>query len=124
MAYFVSGNLQKAETAANDALSASRSYDQKDGEGISLAWLGRILSHTTTASADCAEEHLIEGMKICEELSLKPWSAQGCLFLGELYAGSGKEKKAAENLRRAEQMFQEIGMDHWLGKTKKILERL
>jgi tetratricopeptide (TPR) repeat protein len=124
MAYFMSGDFQDAETAANDALSVSKSYDQKDAEGISLTWLGRILGQVETGSGGSAEEHIVEGIKICDELSLKPWSAKGYLFLGELHASRGKEKKAEENLKKAEEMFQEMGMDYWLAKTQEVLGRL
>ncbi len=63
-------------------------------------------------------------MKICDELKLKPWSAQGYLFLGELYADKGQSEKALENLKKAERMFREMGMDYWLDKTQEILGTL
>jgi tetratricopeptide (TPR) repeat protein len=124
MAHFLSGNFQDAEDSANDALTASRNYDQKDFEGISLTWLGRILGQTETASGGNAEEHIVKGIQICDELSLKPWYAQGSLFLGELHADRGKKEKALENLKRAEGMFQKMEMHHWLVKTQRILGRL
>ena len=59
-----------------------------------------------------------------EELRVKPWASQGCLFLGELYADTGQKEKALEHLKKAEDMFQEIGMDYWLTKTQEVLGRL
>jgi len=44
--------------------------------------------------------------------------------LGELYEGTGQNEKALENLKKAEGMFQEMGMDYWLGKTHEVLGRL
>jgi hypothetical protein len=44
--------------------------------------------------------------------------------LGELYANRGDEDKALENVKKAEDMFQEMGMDYWLDKTQEVLERL
>jgi hypothetical protein len=61
-------------------------------------------------------------MKILDELEEKPFYAQGYLSLGELYADSGQKEKALENLKKAEAMFQEMGMDYWLARTKKLLE--
>jgi len=69
-----------------------------------------------------AEEHILQGIKILEELELKPSYAQGYLFLGELYADAGQKEKALKNLKKAEAMFQEMGMDYWLARTKKLLE--
>jgi hypothetical protein len=57
-----------------------------------------------------------------DEMKIKPWVSQGYLYLGELYADTGKREKALENLKKAEAMFQEMGMDYWLARTKKLLE--
>jgi tetratricopeptide (TPR) repeat protein len=61
-------------------------------------------------------------MKILDELETKPLYAQGYLFLGDLYADAGQKEKAIENLRKAEAMFQKMGMDYWLARTKRLLE--
>jgi hypothetical protein len=71
-----------------------------------------------------AEEYILQGIKICNELKIKPFSAQGYLFLGELYADRGQGEKALENMKKAEGMFQEMGMDYWLAKTQEVLGRL
>jgi hypothetical protein len=52
--------------------------------------------------------------------SPKPTYAQGHLFLGEVYAHSGQKEKALEHLKEAETMFQEMGMDYWLGVTREV----
>jgi hypothetical protein len=44
--------------------------------------------------------------------------------LGELYADTGQKEKALEHLKKAEERFQEMGMDYWLAKTQEVLERL
>ena len=59
-----------------------------------------------------------------DELEVKPWFSVGHLFLGEVYADAGHRLKALENLKKAEAMFQEMGMDYWLGRTRKLLESL
>ena len=48
----------------------------------------------------------------------------GYLWLGEVYAESGRREEALENLKKAEGMFQEMGMDYWLGKAQEALARL
>jgi len=42
--------------------------------------------------------------------------------LGDLYLYTGEKEKALENFNKAEQMFQEIGMDYWLSKTQEVWE--
>jgi hypothetical protein len=63
-------------------------------------------------------------MKILDELETKPLYTLGYIFLGELYAGVGQKEKALENLKKAEVMFQEMGMDYWLARTRKLLEKV
>jgi hypothetical protein len=65
-----------------------------------------------------------KGIKINEDLKPKPFYSVGYLFLGELYAKAGQKDLALENLKKAEGMFQEMGMDYWLGETLEVLERL
>ena len=69
-----------------------------------------------------AEGHILKGMKIFNELGVKPAYAEGCFYLGELYADAGQKEKAIEKIKKAEVMFQEMGMDYWLARTKKVLE--
>jgi tetratricopeptide (TPR) repeat protein len=69
-----------------------------------------------------AEEHILKGMKILDELETKPFYAQGYFNLGELYTDAGQKEKAIENLKKAEAMYQEMRMDYWLARAKKLLE--
>ena len=59
-----------------------------------------------------------------EELRLKSYFSQGYLYLGEFYTDIGQKEKAQENLKKAERMFQEMGMDYWLVKTQAALKGL
>ena len=71
-----------------------------------------------------AEECILKGIKIFDDLKLKPLHAQGFHFLGELYTETGQQDKALKNLKKAEGLFREMGMDYWLAKTQKLLVRL
>jgi tetratricopeptide (TPR) repeat protein len=71
-----------------------------------------------------AEECILKGIKIDEELKIKTYYAPGYYFLGELYADTGQKDKALETLKKAEKLFREMGMDYWLVKTREVLERL
>lgn len=48
----------------------------------------------------------------------------GYLFLGEIYLNTDRIEAARGNLTKAEGMFQEMGMDYWLERTRRILARL
>ena len=71
-----------------------------------------------------AEESIRKGIEILEPLQLKPFFADGYLALGELHIDMRQEEKALENLKKAERMFQEMGMDYWLAKTREIRNKL
>jgi len=67
---------------------------------------------------------LLHNSKSSQVTNKKPHSAQGYLFLEELYLDTGQREKALENLKKAEAMFKEMGMDCWLAKTPEVLDRL
>jgi hypothetical protein len=54
----------------------------------------------------------------------KVYCSTGYLFFGDICLNSGHLEEALGNLKRAEGLFQEMGMDYWLGKTKEVLGRL
>lgn len=70
------------------------------------------------------EELFSEGFAILEDLGMKPAYAGGRMYLGEFYLDIGQKEKALENLKEAENLFQEMGMDYWLERTQKILMTL
>ncbi len=61
-----------------------------------------------------------------EELKARAMTAQGYLFLGELFADAGKKDVALENLRKAEAMYLEMKVtprSYWLARTREALDR-
>jgi class 3 adenylate cyclase/tetratricopeptide (TPR) repeat protein len=124
MAHFASGDFRNARISAEKAIELSQNCDEKHFEAISRIWLSRILGRDKKSEVSEVTQHIFEGIKILNELSLKPFSAQGYLFLGELYGNRGQPDEAFKNLKKAEGMFQEMGMDYWLDKTQEILERV
>jgi class 3 adenylate cyclase/tetratricopeptide (TPR) repeat protein len=118
------GDLKNALSFMEEALRLSQKNNEKHLEGLSSIWLGHILGRTARAQIHKAEEYILRGMKIHEELKIRPYYAQGHLFLGELYANAGQKEKAMENLKKAETMFQEMGMDYWLERTHEISAEL
>jgi tetratricopeptide (TPR) repeat protein len=122
--HFDSGNLNEAKVHAEQALNLAQTSHQKYWEGISWIQLGRTLGKMEGTKLHKAKEHILQGMKIMDELETKTSYAEGCLFLGELYADAGQKEKALENLKKAEAMFQEMEMDYWLARTKELLEKI
>ena len=83
-----------------------------------------MLAKSDPLQRDKAEESLLKGINILEELRIKSWYSVGYLFLGEVYADSGQKDKALEILKKAEGMFKEMEMDYWLTKTQKALRSM
>ena len=119
-----SGDPKNAQPLAEEALKLSQKNHETWTEGFVLILLGRIFGEARKPREDKAEEFIQQGIKILDELQLKPLYAQGYHFLGELYANTGQQNKAMRNLKKAEGMFREMGMDHWLAKTHKVLKGL
>jgi class 3 adenylate cyclase/tetratricopeptide (TPR) repeat protein len=118
------GDPKNSRSFIEEALRLSQKNSEKHLEGSSWTWLGRILGKTDPSQSDKAEECIVKGVKILEEMDIKPWCSEGYFYLGELYADTGKREKALENLKKAEVMFQEMGMDYWLARTKELMKRL
>ncbi len=123
MVYLDSGDLKSTQKSMQEAVALSQNNKEKQYEAISRMWLGRILGKAEASTGD-GEEYILQGIKICNELKIKPFSAQGYFFLGELYADKGQKEKALENLKKAEGMFKEMRMDYWLTKTEEVMGSL
>ena len=118
------GNVGEARLHVQEGLNLARANHEKSIEGQAWITLGRAIGKTDASQFDTAEKHIIQGMNVADELETKPSYATGCLALGELYAGAGQKEKARENLAKAQAMFEEMGMDYYLLRTKKLLETL
>ena len=90
---------------------------------MAKAWLGRSLGATGNQQGE-AERLIIEGIQVLEDLKSRPFASTACLLLAELYADIGDKKKALSEMRRAEASFSEMGMDYYLARTEKALEKL
>jgi class 3 adenylate cyclase/tetratricopeptide (TPR) repeat protein len=124
LVHFDLGNLNEARVHAEQALNLAQRNHEKYFEGESWLQLGRTVGKMEESQIDKAEEYLLQGMKMLDDLETKPAYAVGCLNLGELYMDAGRKEKALENLRRSEEMFSRMGMDYHLARTKKLLEMI
>jgi tetratricopeptide (TPR) repeat protein len=124
MVHFDLGNFNEANALAEQAVKLAQTNREKWIEGFALLQLGRVIGRMERSQLQKAEECIFTGMKILEELKIKPTLSIGFLFLGELYAHAGQKEKSLKNLMQAEGLFQEMGINYWLGRTKKTLEAL
>ncbi len=102
----------------------SQKNNEKAIEGFSWLLLGTISGKTEPLQIDKAKECILKGIEIPKELRTKPYYALGHLYLGQLYLNAGEKAKAIDNLKKAEGMFREMGMDYWLGKAREVLAGL
>jgi class 3 adenylate cyclase/tetratricopeptide (TPR) repeat protein len=122
--YFASGDLSNAHSCMKAALKLSQKNKEKWIQGWSRVLLGRILWKRDPSQNDKAQDFILRGIKILEALNLNPYLAPGYLFIGEFYNNAKQRSKALENLKKAEEMFQEMGIDYWLARTKEVLANL
>ena len=122
--HFDMGNIVDARRTIEKALILSEKNNEKSSEGISLVWFGRVLAKADSSGRDKAKANIRKGVKILSDLNLKPFYSLGYLFIGEICNDAGEKKEAMENLKKAEEMFVDMGMDYWLARTKVVMERL
>ena len=96
----------------------SREHNEKWIEGTTKIYLGITTAHDDELNIEKAEESVLEGIKLLEDRKIKPWSSIGYYGLGMFQAGCGKMIPARINLKHAERMFKEMGMDYWLSLTR------
>jgi tetratricopeptide (TPR) repeat protein len=107
-----------------EAYRLSEKNQEKHYAGKSLIWLGRMTGKADSHKQNEAIEYIQRGLKILSALQTKPDVSIAYLFLGEIYWSLGLADKAAGFLKKAPEMFEEMGMDYWLDKTHEILEKL
>ena len=117
LAHYEMGKLENARRSIEEAVKLSQTNGEKMFEGLSLEIQGRILSKMHSSHSRKAEECIRRGMTLLDNLKLRPFCSWGYFFLGELYGDTGQREKALENLKKAEDNFREMGMDHWLAMT-------
>jgi hypothetical protein len=115
--------MEEARTHAGLGLQFSQANDERQWEGMSRTLLGRILAKTDSTHIQAAIQQILQGITLLEELGIAVWYSLGHLWLGEVYAESGRREEALENLKKAESMFLGMGMDYWLGKVQEASAR-
>ena len=107
--YFVLGDLDQARTHAELALQFALQNNERHIIGLSRVWLGRTIARIDPTQIEAAEQQILQGIGLLEELGLPPLFGVGYMFLGEVYAASGRPKEALEHLKKAEALFERWG---------------
>ncbi len=89
-----SGDLINAQQRAEEALKLSQRDHEKWDEGLIWILLGRIYAKAGTSQFDRGEACILKGIKILDQMKLKPLYAPEYHYLGELYADTGQQDKA------------------------------
>ena len=121
MIYSEVGDLEKAHSCAIEAVRLSTERTVGAWEGIAHHACGLVYARMGREKYKEAEECLERALIILNEYGLRPWLTNGILALGEIYARSGQSKKSQDALKKAAELFQEMGMDYWLDKTNALL---
>jgi class 3 adenylate cyclase/tetratricopeptide (TPR) repeat protein len=122
--HYHAGDLGKAIDLMREAYELSEKSQERHSAGKSLIWLGRMTGKADSQKENEAVETIQKGMEILNALETRPDVSIAHLFLGELYGDVGRVDKASGPLKEAAEMFEEMGMDYWLKKTRAILEKL
>jgi tetratricopeptide (TPR) repeat protein len=117
-------DLTKALFHAEEAINYAKKNKERHWEALSLLQLGMVGWKSQKIKINEAEQHIRQGIRIVNELGMKPFEMVGYLYLGELFTYANEREKALEILKRAEKAFQEMKMDYWLARTQKILSKL
>jgi len=121
------GDLDGAMESAGEALNLSREFGARAFEPLALVTLGRIAGEADPSQVEVAEGYIRQGIAMSEEMKGKWGSACGYQYLGETFEIAGRREEALENLRKAEEMYQEMGVSpksYWLTRAREALTRL
>ncbi len=124
MMHLHSGNFETARECAERSCDLARRTGQPINEAISMIVLGSALGRADKGCFVEAVGTLLQGIKMCDELNLRPYSAQGHLYLAELYASAGRMDRSAESLTKAQRMFQEMGTEYWVARAERVRDGL
>ncbi len=121
---FFSGDSEGGRADLAKAVQLGRQNGEGFTEGCTRISYGMALGKSTPGEFKKAESEILHGIKIQEQRGSSLWSSVGYFRLGELYGDAGQTHRALENLKKAEAMFRDMGMDYWLGKTEESLAKL
>jgi tetratricopeptide (TPR) repeat protein len=123
-AHFELGELEEARTHLKLGLqSALQSHERAIQAAFKLN-LGWVMVRKDPTQIEAAVEYINQGINQLEEQGIRTGYSLGYMILGAVNAESDRPEKALEHLKKAEIMFEEMGMDYHLRRTREILGKL
>ncbi|MGH7331362.1 MAG: ATP-binding protein, partial [Candidatus Rokuibacteriota bacterium] len=98
---------------AADALAQALAQKERGNQVYALRLLGKVAVYSRELDTARAEEHLSQAISLAEELGMRPLRARCHLLLGQLARATGT-RTAADHLRTAAALFQDMNMRYWL----------
>ncbi len=98
-------DLTKALFHAEEAINYAKKNKERHWEALSLWQLGMVGWKSQKIKIDEAEQHIRQGIRIVNELEMKPFEMVGYLYLGELFADANEREKALEILKNHKERY-------------------
>jgi tetratricopeptide (TPR) repeat protein len=124
LAHFELGELEEAQTHFELGLQSALQNQERFWQAIIRSYLGWVMIRKDPTQIESAEEYIRQGITQVQGLGLRAYYPLGYMILGAVYAESSRPEEALRPLKKAEVMFEEMGMEYYLGRTQKILERV
>jgi class 3 adenylate cyclase/tetratricopeptide (TPR) repeat protein len=118
------GELEEVQANVEKGLALAKKDNEKYMEAQLRIIRGRVIAKKDPSRMTEAEQSVLKGIEMLNTLKIKTKYAEGYYELGELYVDVDQKEKALPSLKKAEEMFLEMGMDYWLDKTQESLKRL
>ncbi|OGP52270.1 MAG: hypothetical protein A2Y79_13375 [Deltaproteobacteria bacterium RBG_13_43_22] len=121
------GELGPARDFVEEVLKYIRDKNLRGREALAYIILGSIAGKADPSHIDEAKRYIQKGISKSEELKSRPTAVMGYLFLGELLVDAGQREEALENLKKAEALYREMGVNpsfYWPTRVAQALARL
>jgi len=115
-----SGNLDRAKEYLEKSIELSFKNNEKSINGISNIRLGHLFRLSDCSQTEKAVHHISKGIHILEQLKMRPYYSVGYFNLAEIFSKMNDTQKAIQNLKIADEIFRETGMDFWLNKAQRL----
>jgi class 3 adenylate cyclase/tetratricopeptide (TPR) repeat protein len=124
MLHLVSGDLEDARTNAEKSLELAQQEHNEMNEARARLALGSIAGKADGKPSAEAERYILQAMQWADEAKARTLLAEAHLRLAEYFVDTGQKQNGMEMLAKTHQLMTEMGMDYWLARTEKALERL
>ena len=88
-AYFMLGDLDQARTQTELALQFALQNNERAIIGLSRLWLGRVIGRIDPTQIEAAEQQILQGISLLEELGIPPTLWYGLYVPGRSLCGVG-----------------------------------